>query len=219
MRRDRLEGHDFVRTFKLLANAAPRLPIDCARARIEYLREVEDTRQLTWTLDIDGLPDEFAGIVRTSACASDVVWVMDEMEATPVHGIAKGAQRDFLKWLDDGAQVTERLARWLASEDERLRYEATVVLDFPLGAVAFRARAAALLAIEPPLDIGDDLIQARDPKFWSGSRVPRWKGRRKEFAKWVTDPNERVAAVGRDGVAFYKRLVEQGDHLMERWKS
>ncbi|MBS1870176.1 MAG: ATP-binding protein [Actinobacteria bacterium] len=219
VRRDRLDGHDFVQAFRLLAKAAPRLPIDCARARLEYLSEIEDTREITWALNIDGLPDEFAAAMRTSATATDVAWVLDEIEATPKHGIAKGAQRDFLKWVDDGRQVTERLARWLASQDERLRYEATVVLDFALGAGAFRARAAALLAIEPPLDIDQILIEARDPKFWSGSRVPRWESRRKEFAQWIKDPNERVAAVGRAGAAFYRRLVEQGDSLTDRWET
>jgi hypothetical protein len=93
------------------------------------------------------------------------------------------------------------------------------VLDLPLSAVAFRARAAALLAIEPPLDIDQTLIEARDPKFWSGSRVPRWESRRKEFANWIKDPNERVAAVGRAGAAFYRRLVEQGDSLTDRWET
>jgi HEAT repeat protein len=217
--RERLDGYLFARIFESLREAAPRLAIECARERIRYLRSVEGDASFSWAISVDGLPKEFASAVRCSAKASDVRWVLDQMESTPAHGVVKGAQRELLEWIDDGTQVTARLGRWLASDNERLRYDATVVLDNPLSAEAFRARAAALLSIEPPLDIDDDLVQARDPKFWSGSRVPRWEQRRKEFAEWVKDPNERLAAVGRAGVAFYKRLVEQGDPSMERWQT
>jgi hypothetical protein len=96
-RRDPLDGHAFVRAFKLLAETAPRLPIDCARARIGYLREVEDTRELTWAHNIDGLPDEFAAAVRTGACAADVAWVLDEIEATPQAWDRQGGAARFLE--------------------------------------------------------------------------------------------------------------------------
>lgn len=114
-----------------------------------------------------------------------------------------------MEWLDDGPIVTARMAVWLASGDDRLAYEAFRVLGHRLSPSDYRERARALLAGEESAQLENEIISAHDPRFWTGSRHGYWRSLRDEFAVWVDDDDETVAAVGRAGVDRYQRLLDQ----------
>ena len=69
-----------------------------------------------------------------------------------------------------------------------------------------------MLRALPSLDLGDVLIQARQPHSWIGSRAGDWERLRDEFRSWTADPDSRLAEVGRRGVALYKDLLRARRH-------
>jgi len=215
--RDRLEGHGLRNIIKSLAAQQPRLAIDFCRARVAHQLADDRERDLYAIMRVDPLPDELRCLVRGAATDDDVRWVLDQIEASDPSNSAHGTLRDLQEWLDDdgGAIVTERLATWLQSDDDRLRYEARQLLDHPIAADAFRERARELLQAAPSGDLEDAIISARHPQVWSGTRHRYWRSLRDEFAGWTDDCDEDLADVGRSAVAYYERLLEREEEPEE----
>ena len=98
------------------------------------------------------------------------------------------------------------------TSDDVLKYEATRVLnEHLLSPDIFKERARALAHVQPPLDIELAIVGAREPRQWSGSRVPHWTRLRDDFREWANDPDEQLAALGRAGVAKYDSRLSRGD--------
>jgi len=214
--RDRLEGYELRNIIKSLGAQQPRLAIDFCRARVAHQVADDRERDLYAITRVDPLPDELRCLVRDAATADDVRWVLDQIEASDPTNSTHGTLRDLQEWLDDGGTIlTERLATWLQSDDDRLRYEAGLLLDHPIGADAFRERARDLLQAAPSGDVEDAIISARHPHFWSGTRHRYWRNLRDEFARWADDCAEDLASVGRAAVAYYERLLEREEEPEE----
>ena len=207
-RKDRLDGYDLRTVFGYMKNVDPRLPIDFARARIEHLLADKRPRDLNAYMRLDSLPDEIRSEVSAAGTDDDLRWTLDLIEDTDSSSTASGAIRELLEWLDEGPIVTERIAAWFASGNERLGYEAHRALDHRLPPDAYRERARMLLAAGISAEIEDEIIGAREPRMWSGTRHRYWRSLRDEFAAWLDDPDEAIAGLGRAGVAHYERRLE-----------
>ena len=214
--RDRLEGYELRNIIKSLGAQQPRLAIDFCRARVAHQVADDRERDLYAIMRVDPLPDELRCLVRDAATDDDVRWVFDQIEASDPSNPAHGTLSDLQEWLDDGGTIlTERLATWLQSDDDRLRYEAGRLLDHPIDADAFRERARELLRAAPSGDVEDAIISARHPQVWSGTRHRYWRSLRDEFAGWADDCAEDLADVGRAAVAYYERLLEREEEPEE----
>jgi hypothetical protein len=53
-----------------------------------------------------------------------------------------------------------------------------------------------------------DIISARDPMSWTGSRIPPLEAVRQQFAEWCDDKDATLAAVGQQAMARFDRLIE-----------
>jgi hypothetical protein len=205
---DRLDGHELQAIFELIDDLAPRLPIEFVKARIEHQVVIERPQDLRTYMRIDALPEEIRNTVSAAATGDDLSWVLDQVESIDSSSPAHGTIRDLLEWLDDGPVVTQRIAGWFTSESEHLRYEAHRVLDHRLSARSYRERARALLAAGVPAEVEDEIIDARQPRFWSGTRHRYWRALRDEFATWMDDPDALVADLGKAGAARYQALLD-----------
>jgi hypothetical protein len=148
----------------------------------------------------DGLPDELADPARQGARPSDREALLDMIENPQIDGQANGTARELLSWIDDGPSVTKRLVDWLASGDDRLRYEALALLKDTRDPNAFKHRASGLLAAALPIDVTKALLDARVPRWWVGSERSVHEHIAEEFRSWATGGDPELAAVGRGGV-------------------
>ena len=218
---DRLDGHALKTVFEFTGALDPRLPIDFARTRIEQQLADDRPRDLSAIMRVDALPRDVRSVVRAAATEDDLIWILDRIEDSDPGNLAHGALRDLLEWLDDGPIVTARVGVWFASGDDRLNYEARRVLNHRLAPDAYRNRARALLTGDVLAELEDAIIEARQPQAWSGTRHRFWRSHRDEFATWVDDEDEALGDVGRAGVAYYQRLLDDeadadpGDDLTE----
>jgi hypothetical protein len=159
---------------------------------------------------VDALPEEIRSAVAANASSDDVEWVLDQIEAEGSSSRAHGTLRDLLEWIDAGREeVTERLAKWFASDTDHLVYEAARVLDHQLAPDVLRERARRLLAKGASARVEDAIIGGRHPRSWSGTLHRFWRARRDEFQAWTDDDDPAVADVGRAGVDYYARLLER----------
>jgi hypothetical protein len=218
---DKLVGHTLQTVFTLTHELDPRLPIDFARARIEQQLVDDRPRDLSAFMRLDPLPHEIRNPVQAAATEDDVSWVLDRIEDSDPASVAHGAIRDLLEWIDDGPIVTERIAVWFASDKESLTYEAERVLGHRLSPDRYRDRARAVLASSASAGLEDRMIRAREPRSWTGTRHRYWRSLRDEFATWIDDKDEALADLGRAGVDYYQRLLDDepdadpGDDLSE----
>jgi hypothetical protein len=218
---DRLVGHTLHTVFTLTYELDPRLPIDFARARIEQQLVDDRPRDLSAFMRLDSLPHEIRNPVQAAATDDDVSWVLDRVEDSDPASVAHGAIRDLLEWVDDGPIVTERIGVWFASDKESLTYEAERVLGHRLSPDRYRDRARALLTNGVSAGFEDSIIRAREPRSWTGTRHRYWRSLRDEFAAWTDDKDEALADLGRAGVDYYQRLLDDepdadpGDDLSE----
>jgi hypothetical protein len=214
--RDRLPGRELGTIIEFLAPYQPRLAIEFCRARVTHQQADTRERDLNSLMRIDALPDELRDAVRDSAGEADIVWALDQLAASGPADPAHGTLRDILEWLDYGqAIITDRIAAWHRSENDRLRYEAERVLDHPLSAEAFRERSRQLLRSGGSGPLEDAIVGARHPQFWSGTRHRYWRQLRDEFSAWTEDPDEALAEIGHAAVSYYERLLEDEEQPEE----
>lgn len=98
---------------------------------------------------------------------------------------------------------------WLRSDGEGDSYRVAKLLENPLTWEQFTDRARELLvnAIHPRL-VGD-LITAREPMSWSGSRIPHLEGAKEQYATWCDDHDDRLVAAGREAVARFEQMIDR----------
>jgi hypothetical protein len=210
--RERADGREIKHIIERLP-ASERLAVEYSFARIAWLDSREaNTKTLSATFGPDSVPDEISEIVAGASTDADRVALLDQIENEAEHNSAYSARRDLLGWIDQGsAVITERLIRWLASGEDDLRYEADQILDHTISDDAFTKRAKRLLAADLPLEIEDQILRARRPTMWSGSRRPYWKRLRDFFHTWTEDNDRRIASLGRAGVSMYETLISKED--------
>lgn len=190
--------------------AQPRLVIEACLARIRWLAEnpAEDFAEM---MAREGLPDELADAARAGAEDRDRSALTGLLEDPAFDRDARGDATKLLAWIDDHDAITDRLAEWLAGDDERMHYYASELLRRTRDADQFKARARALLATTSPLDLTDVLLDAREPTWLTGSEKVVFRTLVDEFAGWTDDDDERLAAVGRIGVDRFRKRSESAD--------
>lgn len=198
----RVDGAEFAKVAQLVEHA-PRLAIEACWARLRWMAEYP-ANDLDQMLARDGMPDELAEEARRGATNADRNALLDMLEDAEIDSGARSAAGELLSWIDDaGSVITERLIAWLGSESDRLRYEASSILRSTRDPQAFKRRARALLAVEPPLDVADALVDAREPHWWVGSQRVVYERIAQEFSDWIDDQDTRLAAVGRMGRSHF----------------
>ena len=201
----RLDGTELVEIGEMAGQ--PRLIIDACLARVQWLAD-HPAGDLTEMMARDSLPDEIAEAARSGAADVDRIRLMDLLEDPALGGEARSAATTLLAWIDDHDLVTDRLGRWLASDEERLHYLASELLRTTRDPQLLKERARTLLTNDPPLDLTDVLLEAREPVWFVGSEKVVFRRLVDEFETWAEDSDERLAAIGRAGVERFQARSE-----------
>jgi hypothetical protein len=188
----------------------PRLVIEACLARVRWLA-ANPVKDLAAMMARAGLPDDLETAARTGAQDHDRIELIELIEDPVLDGEARADAVKLLGWIDDHDVVTDRLGRWLASDDEQLRYCASVMLRHTRDPGLFKARARVLVAIDPPLHITDTLIDARQPAWMMGSEKVALMRIADEFASWADDDDERVADIGRIAATCFRDQATRAD--------
>ena len=204
----RVAGYHLGKLLDTLRPALPRLAMEWAWERVAWLRTFDDADDLDRTsLAPEPFPDDIVDQLADAAVDEDRIRLLDRLEAEPEGWRERGALRALLALTDRGSTVvTDRIARWLRHPDSTLAYEANLALEHPTSWQAFTARARTLLG-DRDIDIAEQLIAARDPRFWTGSLVPHHEELRDCFIEWTRDDDPRLAAIGRSAVVRLEQLV------------
>jgi len=207
-REPRIEGYKLAELGKLAQ--LPRLAVEACLARVRWLiaNPVKDFEEM---MGRDGLPDELSDATRRGAEDRDRVELIEFIENPALDGEARANAVKLLTWIDDHDVVTDRLGRWLASDDEQVRYSAFEMLRQTRAPEQFKARARSLLATDPPLDLAQILIEARQPAWMMGSEKVALGRIADEFETWIDDDDPRIANTGRIAAARFRQEASRVD--------
>ncbi len=98
---------------------------------------------------------------------------------------------------------------WLQRDGEADSYRVSKLLENPMSWDQFTVRARRLLAHAESRQLVSDLICAREPMSWSGSRVPYLQASREEYAAWCDDADARLAETGRAALNRFDQMIER----------
>jgi hypothetical protein len=188
----------------------PRAVVAAAIARVRWL--VDQPQDLETLISRDSMPDELADMIREGAETDDVSTILDLIEDAALSSEARSAAVQLLGWIDrESDVVTDRMIEWLREQDTELEYLVSKVLRETRDPDIFRRRAERILAAEPPIEVAELLIEAREPMWIVGSERVVLRRVATDFDAWASAENERLAAVGRTAAARFRERAARAD--------
>jgi hypothetical protein len=181
----------------------PRTAVLACMARVRWLSD--QPQDFDAMFSRDSLPDELSETVRDGAKGEDVEAILDLVEDDSLTSEARDTAVKLLGWIDGHDElVDERMIGWLRDGDRELEVAASKLLRAVRDPARLRDRAVRLLAADPPINLTDLLIEAREPMWMTGSDRIIYGRIADLFDKWAGDDDERLAEVGRVAAARFR---------------
>jgi hypothetical protein len=159
---------------------------------------------------VEPMPPEIIAHFAELADESDLRAILERYGKIPTNTFGFADLVSVIASIDHGSRlVTEHMIEWLTRDGENDSYRVAKLLENPLTWEQFTDRARALLARGSNPRLVGDLITAREPMSWSGSRVPYLEAAKEQYAKWCDDHDGRVVAAGREAIARFEQMIER----------
>lgn len=206
-------AYELASIFAQLAAYKPRIALEWIDARLKWLERFDAElagRAIEEYMRVEPMPPEIIAYFVQVSDESDLRAVLDRYGSVPTNVFGFADLASVIASIDHGSTlVTERMIDWLRRDGEGDSYRVAKLLENPLTWEQFTDRARELLAnaIHPRL-VGD-LITAREPMSWSGSRIPHLQSAKEQYATWCDDRDDRLVAAGREAVARFEQMIDR----------
>jgi transposase-like protein len=205
-------AHELSSIFAQLSVYRPRIALEWIDARLEWLERFGDELRggaVEEYLRVEPMPPEIVGVFAQAADDSDLRAILDRYGGIPTNAFGFADLASIIASVDHGSLlVTEHMIEWLKRDQDGDSYRVAKLLENPLTWEQFTDRARELLAHGSNPRLIGDLIAAREPMSWSGSRVPHLETAKEQYATWCDDRDERLAAVGREALTRFEHMIE-----------
>jgi hypothetical protein len=198
--------------FAQLAGYEPGITLDWISARLESLERFDAEligANVEEYMQVEPMPPEIIAHFAGLADASDLSALLESYGrvATNVFGFTDLVS--IIASIDHGASdVTRHMIEWLERDGDGDSYRVAKLLENPLTWEQFTDRARELLTHARSPRLIADLVGAREPMSWSGSRIPHLEAAKEQYAKWSDDHDDALAAAGRQAVARFDQMIE-----------
>ncbi len=206
-------AHELSSIFAQLAVYKPGIALEWIDARLKWLERF-DAELLGGGIEeymrVEPMPPEIIAHFAELADESDLRAILERYGKIPTNTFGFADLVSVIASIDHGSRlVTEHMIEWLTRDGENDSYRVAKLLENPLTWEQFTDRARALLARGSNPRLVGDLITAREPMSWSGSRVPYLEAAKEQYAKWCDDHDGRVVAAGREAIARFEQMIER----------
>ncbi len=207
-------AYELSSSFEQLAGYVPNIAREWIAARIDRLEtldeEARDGGEVAALMRTSPMPPEVIAHFAQHVREEDVGALLDRYDAAAVGGFAFGDLASVIAAVDCGsALVTARMCVWVARDEDGDSYRVAKLLESTVTWEQFTDRARELVSHGTTSVLVRDLIFAREPMSWSGSRVPQLQAAKQQYAGWCGDSSGELACVGRAAVDTYEQLIER----------
>jgi transposase-like protein len=206
-------AHELTSIFGQLATYRPRLAVEWIDARLAWLEQLDVELRggaIEEYLRVEPMPPEIVTHFAEMASEPDVRAILRRYGDIAVSALGFADLASVIAAIDHGSVlVTDHMIEWLTRGNDGDSYRVGKLLENPLTWEQFTDRARKLLAHAHSSRLVGDLITAREPMSWSGSRVPHLEAAKDQYASWCADSDDHLAAAGREAVARFEQMIER----------
>jgi len=176
----RIDTYDLAETLRRLEPITGDLTLEWVWRRIDWLQTID---QRAWMLDL--LPDALSSRIREHSTRADLDEALRRFARVGTPSLASDALSKLLNWIDPAApQISELIADYYDDPDQKARVYRLLQLELSWDECRQRAET---LAERVDDDAVWDLVHAKLPAMWSGSRVPHLQAALEHVKDWGRD--------------------------------